>query len=241
MPIYENSNIKVIFAFCILILLIAKFFNKVPVFETEPLTTGRGLDGWSTQRSYPGRNVSGDGFFRAFEETKHRFEKTSIPGTADEWISIGPKNFAGRTIALALDPENPDILYAGSASGGLWKLTITGPGDNDYNWERIEIGYPVLGVGAIAVDPRDPDVIYIGTGEVYAYQGQDGDASWGSYWLRIRGNYGIGLLKTTDGGETWSKSIDWTRNQERGIQRIVIDPTNPDKLFAGTTEGIYLS
>ncbi|MFC1492429.1 FlgD immunoglobulin-like domain containing protein [candidate division KSB1 bacterium] len=234
--------LKSVTASFVFIILVINFYNTDNrLSETEPLTTGKGLDGWSAQRSYPGRNISGDGYFRAFEEAKLRFEKTSKTGITDEWISIGPKNFAGRTIALALDPANPDILYAGSASGGLWKLTITGPGDNDYSWERIETGFPVLGVGAIAVDPRDPDVIYIGTGEVYGYQRKDGDGSWGSYWLRIRGNYGIGLLKTTDGGQTWTKSLDWTRNQERGIQRIVIDPVDPDKLFAGTTEGIYMS
>jgi len=57
--------------------------------------------------------------------------------------------------------------------------------------------------------------------------------------MRIRGNYGIGILKSTDGGVTWSKSLDWTKNQQNGIMSLVFDPQNPDTLFAGTTEGVY--
>jgi photosystem II stability/assembly factor-like uncharacterized protein len=53
--------------------------------------------------------------------------------------------------------------------------------------------------------------------------------------------YGIGILKSTDGGETWKKSLDWSYNQSRGIQCIEINPKNPDIIFAGTTEGTYRS
>ena len=139
---------------------------------------------------------------------------------------------------MALDPTDPNILYAGSASGGLWRLTIKDLSADDYTWERIPTGFPVLGVGAIAIDPRDKNVIYIGTGETYGYRWEDGE-NWGSRWMRIRGNYGIGILKSTDGGKTWEKTLDWTENQQRGIMALAFDPLYPDTLFAGTTEGIY--
>ncbi|MFC2161986.1 hypothetical protein ACFLRX_10090, partial [Acidobacteriota bacterium] len=174
----------------------------------------------------------------AFQQKELNPENTSFLSAQDSWSSIGPNNFAGRTIALALDPTNPNILFAGSASGGLWKLTISGPGENDYIWQRISTGFPVLGVGAVAIDPRDKKVIFIGTGETYGYHWQDGE-TWGSYWMRIRGNYGIGILKSTDGGATWTKTLDWTNNQQRGVLSLAFDPQNPDTLFAGTTEGVF--
>lgn len=197
-----------------------------------------GLEFWSVQRTYPASNLPDQGLFEAFLQKELYPEDASLLNPPDSWLSIGPKNFAGRTIALALDPTDPNILFAGSASGGLWKLTITGPDEDDYTWQRIPTGFPVLGVGAIAIDPRDRNIIFIGTGETYGYRWQDGE-TWGSYWMRIRGNYGIGILKSTDGGATWTKTLDWTKNQQRGVMSLAFDPQNPDTLFAGTTEGIY--
>jgi photosystem II stability/assembly factor-like uncharacterized protein len=210
--------------------------GKKPFNPPPPASSG--MEQWAVQRAYPQKKIPDSGFFQAFEEMKRNSDREKALNASDKWQSIGPRNLAGRTISLAFHPWNPNILYAGSASGGLWRLTMTGTGVDDYTWEHVQTGYPVLGVGAIAINPEDPDIIYIGTGEVYGYQGRDGDL-FGSYWMRIRGNYGIGLLKTTDGGKTWEKSIDWTRNQTRGVLSLVIDAFNPDIVFAGTTEGVY--
>jgi photosystem II stability/assembly factor-like uncharacterized protein len=101
----------------------------------------------------------------------------------------------------------------------------------------IDTGFPVLGVNAIAIDPRDSDVLYIGTGEVYGYQQSIG----GLVVRTTRGSYGIGLLRSTDRGMTWHKSIDWTQSQQRGVLAIELNPMDPDIVFAGTTEGTYRS
>jgi len=206
----------------------------------HPPSAENGLEFWSMQRSYPAKTIPSEGFYKAFVESKLKANKTLDLVAQDVWTSIGPANFAGRTISLALHPSNPNVVYAGSASGGLWRLTIAGDGEGDYSWERIETGFPVLGVGSIAIDPRDPRIIYIGTGEVYGYQGQDGDL-FGSVWMRIRGNYGLGILKSYDSGKSWQQSLDWTKQQQRGVLSLVIDPIQPDIVFAGTTEGIYRS
>ena len=188
------------------------------------------------QREYPGKVIPKYAFYDAFEKSRLILNKGEIALKPDDtWQSIGPTNQGGRTIALAVDPQNADVIYAGAASGGLWRLTFTGT--NQYEWEYIDTGFPVLGVNSIAVDPRDSDVIYIGTGEVYGYQNSIG----GLYVRTTRGSYGIGLLKTTDRGKTWTKSIDWSYDQRRGILSLELNPLNPDIVFAGTTEGTFKS
>ena len=234
---------KVFKYFYFFLLTVCLFFlPPIIVQELKPRiifpSAQNGLEYWSMQRAYPGTNLPDNGLYEAFQQKTQNPENTAALEATDAWESIGPKNFGGRTIALALDPQNPNTVWAGSASGGLWKLNVTGPGDNDYIWSRIPTGFPVLGVGAIAVDPRDSDTIYIGTGETYGYQWQDGEA-WGSFWMRIRGNYGIGILKSEDGGRTWFKSLDWTWAQQRGVMRFAFNSQNRDILFAGTTEGVF--
>ncbi|OLD59082.1 MAG: hypothetical protein AUI33_16850 [Ignavibacteria bacterium 13_1_40CM_2_61_4] len=90
-------------------------------------------------------------------------------------------------------------------------------------------------MGAIAIDGRDTNTLYIGTGEVYRYQGTVG----GVVIRTTRGSYGIGVLKTTDAGATWTKSLDWSFHQERGIQALRVNPGNSRMLLAATSEGIY--
>jgi photosystem II stability/assembly factor-like uncharacterized protein len=147
---------------------------------------------------------------------------------------MGPYNVPGRMISVTVNPLNTSILLAGSASGGLWRTNDAATGKG---WKRIQTGFPTLGVMAIAINPIDTNMIYIGTGEVYGYHKSIG----GTVIRTTRGSYGIGILKSTDGGKTWSKSLDWTLNQQRGVQCIRINPQNPNSIFAATTEGIYKS
>ncbi len=193
------------------------------------------LNLWTDQRAYPGKDIPSDKFFREFEKKaleKAIRKENSLDG---EWKAIGPKNIGGRTLALAINPLNNTTLYAGSASGGLWRSFTAGEGASA--WHRINTGYPVMAVGAIAIPNDDSSTIYIGTGEVLAYQNSIGGVS----VRATRGSYGIGILKSTDAGATWSKSLDWTYQQERGVQVIKINPLNPNTVWAGTSEGIYKS
>ncbi|MCP4723951.1 MAG: hypothetical protein GY863_02885, partial [bacterium] len=207
------------------------------ILTTEKYQSGalEALELITYQRAYPNNVLPETGFYKAFEESEFRFSKQAAVIAPDKWHTIGPYNQGGRTISLAVDPNNNGIVYAGSASGGLWRMDIDEY--DTFSWQYIDTGFPVLGVGAIAIDPRDSDVIYIGTGEVYAYQNSDG----GLYRRLTRGSYGIGLLKTTDGGDTWTKSIDWTYDQQKGVQALELDPLNPDIVYAGTSEGMFRS
>lgn len=208
-------------------------------YNVRPMTSKKGRGEWHEQRAYPHLTLPQDGFYQAWEQTRNRLSKGGYPQlqTEDTWKSIGPTNQGGRTNALAIDPQNPNIIYTGSASGGLWRLTLVDEAGNDYFWERIDTGYPVLGVGAIAIDPQNSNHMLVGTGEVYGYRFSEGSITF--RWTR--GSYGIGILRTTDGGVTWTKSLDWTKAMMRGVQAIQFHPTNPDIVLAGTSEGTYRS
>src|SRR5438128_723959 len=111
-----------------------------------------------------------------------RFAPNAISGTV--WQSIGPTNGAGRATALALHPSLSGTAIIGAAGGGAWKTT-----DNGQTWHVLTDDIPNLSVGAIAYAPSNPNIVYLGTGE-------------GGY----AGDFipGIGLLVSSDSGETWT-------------------------------------
>jgi len=197
----------------------------------------KALEFWGDQRAYPKRQIPEADYGIAIQASRSMRAQSgaALEDGVAPWSPIGPANVGGRTLSLALDPIDPDILYAGSASGGLWKSTTGGVGADA--WDPVDTGLPVLGVATIAVDPTDGDVIYIGTGEAYSYGGSNG----GEVIRTTRGSYGVGILKTEDGGATWDHSLDWTYQQSRGVWMIRIDPTDTDIVYAATTEGVYKS
>jgi photosystem II stability/assembly factor-like uncharacterized protein len=124
--------------------------------------------------------------------------------------NIGPGGMSGRVTAFAADPRNENIFYIGTASGGLWKTVNAGT-----TFTPIFDGEAVASIGALAVDPVRPDVVWAGTGE-------------GNPRNSVTGGYGI--YRSLDGGETWKcMGLELTRN----IHRIIIDPANPDIVYAG--------
>lgn len=194
------------------------------------------------QRAYPGPDIPQTAYHRAFRRLPAevpprrgilRPSGRSTPPEPAPWQPLGPWNVGGRTNALAINPLDTDILLAGSASGGLWRSDTAGKGSDA--WHHIDTGFPVLGVNAIAIDPVDTSNVYIGTGEVYGR-----DTSIGGLYIRTtRGSYGIGILRSRDGGQTWTKSLDWSYDQRRGVLDLAIDPDDPRRLFAGTSEGVF--
>lgn len=204
----------------------------------EPATGARLSLGYlGDVRAYPNRQVPALGFAQAFEESQLMESRQKRKGKASTvWETLGPVNVGGRTLALAINPIHPDTMFAGSASGGLWKSTTAGVGLNA--WEYVSTGFPVLGVSAIAMDPQNPEVMFIGTGEDY---GTDVNMPGIGPVRTTRGSYGIGILKSTDGGDTWTKSLDWTLDQRRSVQKIQVNPLRSNTIWAATSEGTYRS
>ncbi len=202
--------------------------------EHSPSHAGESLRMWAMARSYPDGHFHTEKYAEALAQMRLEASLHSS-GRSGNWEAIGPKNIGGRTLCLAIHPLDTTILYAGSASGGLWKSTTGGRGAKA--WQRVETGYPVMGVSAIAIDPQNPDVLYIGTGEVYNMENSMPNVA----FRTTRGTYGIGILKSTDGGQSWTKSLDWSYGDLRGVQDIKINPLRPATVYAATTEGLLRS
>lgn len=124
--------------------------------------------------------------------------------------SIGPAAMSGRITSIDVVSENPDIMYVGAASGGLWKTTSGG-----IKWEPLFDKENVLSIGAIAIQQDNPSVVWVGTGE-------------GNPRNSLNGGYG--LYKSLDGGNTWKlMGLEKTRN----IYRIIVDPKNTNTVYVG--------
>lgn len=195
------------------------------------------LQQFTFTRAYPNEDIPRAASFAAFEFARKNLSRERLHKShvLDEWRAIGPHNRGGRTLALAFNPQNPNTIYAGSASGGLWRSFTAGRGA--LAWERVPTGFPVLAVSSIAFAPNDSNTIYLGTGEVYNVQ----DARPGQVNRATRGFYGIGILKSTDGGASWRLSLDWGYEQQRGVWAVKINPLNRNTIWAATTVGTYKS
>lgn len=124
--------------------------------------------------------------------------------------SIGPAGMSGRITAIDAVHDNPNIIYLGAASGGVWKTENAGA-----KWTPVFDDQPIQNIGAIAIQQDNPAVVWVGTGE--------GNP-------RNSVNLGEGIYKTLDGGKTWSRmGLEKTKN----IHRVIIDPRNPDIVYAG--------
>ena len=194
------------------------------------------LEFWNQARAYPSEEIPSDAFITAVNESQiYGNQKQQVLDSINLWHAIGPHNTGGRTNAIAFNPQNPNTIYAGSASGGLWRSFSGGVGVDA--WHYVPTGFPVLGVSSIEFAPNDSNIIYIGTGEVYNINGTGNGAA----VRTMRGTYGIGILKSTNSGETWFKSLDWTYNSEKGVWAVKINPLNYNSVWAATTEGTYHS
>ena len=127
---------------------------------------------------------------------------------------IGPEG--NRVSSVTGVPGDPNVYYAGAASGGLWKST-----DGGIHWTSLFDAQPVQSVGSLAVAPSDPNVVYAGTGEPYT---------------RSHISIGWGMYKSTDAGKSWNRI--GLENTGR-IARIKVHPTNPDVVYAASLGHLY--
>lgn len=142
-----------------------------------------------------------------------------------QWQWLGPANATGRTRTLEFDPRNPDVMFAGGVSGGVWKSTDAGT-----SWQPLSDDAVNLNIGALAIDPERPDTLYAGTGELYRDSGMP--------WSPMSGS---GILKSVDGGASWSPLLATQNADFRYVSDIVFSPRDSRRLYAATNSGIWRS
>ncbi len=143
-----------------------------------------------------------------------------------QWSELGPSNIGGRLRAIVIDPRNQNRIFIGAASGGIWLTENAGQ-----TYRPLQDFMASLSIGAMEMDPNNPNVLYAGTGESFA------------------GLAGIGMFKSTDGGNTWnflqSTTTDTALNTLGAdwvtINRIAVSPANSNLVLAATGGGLFRS
>ncbi len=177
-----------------------------------------------------------------------------------KYRSIGPAH-GGRISRVSGLSGDPNVYYAATASGGVWKSIDAG-----ITWKPVFDGQPMMSIGAIAVAPSDPNVVYVGTGEANIrgnvsagdgiYKSLDAGKTWNHVWKQ-EGQIGTmivhpadpdiafaavlghafgpnperGVFRTRDGGKSWQQVLK--KDSDSGASDVCFDPSNPNVLFAG--------
>ena len=172
-------------------------------------------DWFFNQRAYPTGKINYETYYDAIEsvqKTKNEAKDSSV------WDFAGPTNIGGRMSDVEVHPENPDIIFVGAASGGIFKSINGG-----------NLWYPVfdnalsLSIGDIALAPSNPDILYAGTGEA--------NAGGGSQTYE-----GAGIYKSSDGGENWEYAgLPFSRN----VGRVLVHPNNSDIVYVAAMGNLF--
>ncbi|HTG14559.1 MAG TPA: sialidase, partial [Blastocatellia bacterium] len=200
----------------------------------------------------------------AQEQTSQQKDQAKQKGPEElkglKYRLLGP-GWGGRVSRAAGVVGDPNIYYAASASGGVWKSTDAG-----INWKPVFDDQPISSIGSIAVAASDPNVIYVGSGEANIrgnvaagngiYKSLDAGKTWTHVWKQ-EGQIGTmvvhprnpdiafaavlghafgpnpqrGVYRTRDGGKTWEQVLK--KNENTGASDVAMDPSNPNILFAG--------
>ncbi|MGE0553697.1 MAG: WD40/YVTN/BNR-like repeat-containing protein [Gemmatimonadales bacterium] len=175
--------------------------------------------------------------------------------------SVGPSGMSGRIAAIDGVHADPNVIYAGAATGGLWKSTSGG-----MTWTPLMDDYPASSIGAIAIYQAAPDIVYVGTGErnrrnsagvgTGVYKTMDGGKSWTHLGLEQTGAIEAIIVHPNDPNTAWVGALGntWSEGEDRGVYKttdggkswrkvlyiddktgvgdLVVDPSNPNHLIA---------
>ncbi len=151
------------------------------------------------------------------EELKSSLEQPRL-GT---WTPLGPGNIGGRTRAILINPDDPNIMYAAGVAGGVWKSVNAGA-----SWTPISDLIANIAVNCLAFDPKNADTIYAGTGEGFF----NGDA--------VRG---AGIFKSIDAGATWSRLANTNIPEFWYVNDLIVSPNDSRRIYAATWFGVWRS
>ncbi len=230
---------------------LARHLEKL--MRTIPGNEGEGPAGSAAEwkfraQAYPAKDISLDKIEGA--RAAHAVRLVKGPANADAasvaatWVSLGPTSAlypltplrnsfsyvpnaylaGGRTTALAIDPAcvpGNCRLWATPAGGGVWRTNDALKAQPV--WTYLAGSFGMNAAGSVELDPNNSNNVWVGTGEANA----SGDSE-----------AGVGLYKSTDGGDTWSGPIGKNVFNARAIGSIAFDPTNSNTMYAATTRGV---
>lgn len=206
-----------------------------------------------TQRAYPFKQIPAGAYERARQQYEERFGPRDNTRAAATSMSLSGYSAAtspsgynqwelfpggsqgespgGRFTSVAIDPTAPNTIYVGTAGGGVWKTVNDGLSDEFYrSWTPISDDQCSLAIGALAIDPKNPNTIYAGTGVQN---------------LARSSVPGCGILKSTNGGGTWTRQGEAIFAAGAGggssIGKIAIHPTSTDTFLVASDLGLYRS
>src|SRR3989339_166854 len=210
------------------------YWEQIPESERKGWKQFKRWESFWERRVYPsGEFPDATKILQEWQQFRGKKQHNTIQATA-EWKLLGPilnpasvgnsrKQGIGRINRLRFQHDNDNIIWAGSASGGVWKSD-----DGGKNWWSPPFTqFLSIGVSDIAISERNPDILYMLTG--------DCEPSYRDY-------YSIGLIKTTNGGIDWEvTNLKNSLDNGRNINRVLVHPDNPNIVIAGTSDGIYKS
>ncbi|MCK4944609.1 MAG: hypothetical protein KAS65_13585, partial [Candidatus Aminicenantes bacterium] len=143
---------------------------------------------------------------------QHQAMKKKSPFKLLKWKFVGPDIISGRITDVEVHPQNRRIIFAGAATGGVWKTENAGT-----TWFPIMDDVASISIGDIAISASLPDTIWVGTGEANIFRASVA---------------GVGIYRSTNGGKDWKHmGLEETHT----IARIIIHPTNPDIVYVAAS------
>lgn len=147
---------------------------------------------------------------------------------ASPTVPFGSTTGAGRINCLAFMPGNANILFVGTACGGVWKSINGGTSWTVLNTDNL----PSLSISSIAIDPINTNNIYIATGDCFA--------GIPNFFKTLQGHFSAGVYKSVDGGQNWiATGLSYTQSQLIYPQQLIVDPITPTTLMLTTSTGIW--
>lgn len=142
------------------------------------------------------------------------------------WKSLGPNSIdsmSGRMVCAEFDPNNPDIIWSGASSGGLWKST-----NASEDWFSVTDDLPSMIVSCVKIKNSNPQIMLIGTGN--------------DRFFSITVGPGVGVLKSTDAGASWNQTgFSYNVNQGVSVSELIWPPQSGDTVYMAASNGVWKS